>query len=128
MGVLNASAIKKQLNDWKLLPEPERLTELYFNNSSNLPMTYTPNQSQSFSFTVHNVEYRNMTYYYTISVGSSQSSSTPLQRGSFYLAQNQYKNIPVSLMVPDLGSRIQIIVTLTNPSESIDYWVVRSSL
>ena len=127
MGVLNASAIKKQLNDWKLLPEPERLTELYFNNSSNLPTTYTPNQSQSFSFSVHNLEYRNMSYYYTISVGSGQSSSTPLQRGSFYLAQNHYKKIPVSLAMPDLGSRTKVIVSLTNPNESIDYWVTRAS-
>jgi hypothetical protein len=121
--VIFQSAIDRRLYDWKLLPEPQRLTELYFNNSAHLPATYVTGTTQVFSFTVHNLEYNNMTYNYSVSSRSSNYTTTDLVSGSFYLRANLYKDIRINLTMPDLGPRGQILVSLSSPKESIDYWV-----
>lgn len=123
-GVADAHGIKDQLNSWKLLPEPERLTELYFTKPNKLPTTYNTTTNQSFGFTVHNLEYRNTDYLYQVEEQSTDGSQAAiLNQGSFWLKQNQYKNIsePVSLL--DFGSRVKISIDLTNVNETIDYWL-----
>lgn len=121
-------SIKRQMNAWKLLPEPEKLTELYFTHPNNLPSTYNPGQSQTVSFTVHNLEYQKMNYKYEIIEEADNSSQSQLlASGSFNLKQDQY-NYPSFDVVPaDLGQRVQIEIKLSNVSESIDYWVVKGN-
>jgi uncharacterized membrane protein len=127
-GVADAHGIKNQLNSWKLLPQPERLTELYYVNPNSLPSTYTPGVNQKFGFTVHNVEYRNTDYTYQIEEENQAGSQTvTLQQGSFWLSQNQYKTIDENVNLSDLGPRVQIVVNLSNVNESIDYWANRSN-
>jgi hypothetical protein len=125
-GVIFRHPIKNQLNSWKLLPEPEKLTELYFNNSSTLPSTYIPGVPQLISFTVHNLEYQNWTYHYSVTAISSSNTITSISSGTFKLSQNQYKSVPVDVAIPDLGSKVEVDVTLSAPNQSIDYLVNRS--
>ena len=123
---LKAPQIKNQLNAWKLLPQPEKLTELYYANSTQLPTTYTPNQPQSFKFTTHNLEYQDLTYHYSVTAQADGSqTTTPISTGSFNLNQNQSTTTPITVTLPDLGPRVKVTVTLTTTNESIDYWVVR---
>jgi hypothetical protein len=127
-GVADAHGIKDQLNSWKLLPQPERLTELYYVNPNNLPSTYTPGVNQSFDFTVHNLEYRNTDYTYQVEEQSSDGSQTAtLTQGSFWLNQNDYKTVSENINISNMGTRVKVIVNLTNVNESIDYWVNRSA-
>jgi len=129
IGVSQAHAIKNQLNDWKLLPQPEKLTELYFDNSSNIPTTYTSGVTQNFSFMVHNIEYRSENYKYIVIEQSSDYTSTQtLTIGSFNLAQNQVKSTKVYITPVDLGSKVNISVKLVNFNESIDYWVSKKDI
>jgi hypothetical protein len=122
--VPNAHAIDRQLRDWKLLPEPERLTELYFTAPNNLPNSYSPGESQTVNFTVHNLEYQTTAYHYLIIEQSQDGSqSQTLAGGSFTLAQNQYDRPSVKIFLPNLGSRVKVEIELTNVHESIDYWV-----
>ncbi|HEV2412373.1 MAG TPA: hypothetical protein VGS28_01045 [Candidatus Saccharimonadales bacterium] len=125
-GVLDREHIRNQLNDWKLLPQPERLTELYFSNPNSLPSTYKANQTQNIAFTTHNLEYHREDYHYTITETGADHKSSVLGSGAFELAQNQYehKSQPVSLT--DLGSRVQVTISLTNFNESVDYLLNRS--
>ncbi len=119
--------LTNQLHSWKLLPEPERLTELYFAHPGSLPSTYVPGQQQTVSFTVHNLEYRRENYSYKI-IEENQSGSVQvtLTGGSFVLTQNKYTNINRGIDVVDIASRVKIEVKLQSVNESIDYWLNRS--
>ena len=124
LGLVFHQPIKNQLNSWKLLPEPERLTELYFTKPNNLPSTYTPGQSQTVSFTVHNLEYRTTAYPYQISEqNQADTQSQTLAQGQFTLKQNAYEHAVSTIVLPDLGSRVKVVINLPNLAESIDYWV-----
>ena len=129
IGIVAAQPIKSQLNAWKLLPQPERLTELYFNNSAHLPARYTPGQPQTLSFTVHNLEYRTMSYPYTVTATPDGSqTATPLASGTLKnLSQNQAIATPLNFTLPDLGPRVKVSINLPSVNESIDYWVVRTA-
>lgn len=137
LAVLGAPVIYRQLNDWKLLPQPERLTELYYQNHTTLPASFTPGSPQMFSFTAHNLEYRDTNYRYSVTAQPADSTqSVPLASGSFRLPQNAYKTSQVTFVpsenMAQAGTtpnpRVQIITTLYKDgrqfgSESIHYWV-----
>ena len=128
IGTLEAPSIKNQLGAWKLLPQPERLTELFYANSTALPTTYTPHQPQSFSFTTHNLEYQDITYQYTVTAQAEGSLTTmPISSGSFNLDQDQSATTPITITLPDLGPRAKVSVNLLNVNESIDYWVRKTT-
>lgn len=123
--MFNASAIKQQLYIWKLLPEPEHVTELYFTHPNNLPISYVPGQSQVVNFTVHNLEYNTSTYTFKIyEVSSTSSQNKLLASGIFLLHQNQSKLSSINIVPVNLGSRVKG-VSLNNVNEAIDYWVDR---
>lgn len=125
----NVGAIHRQLNDWKLLPRQERLTELYFTHPNNLPATYTPGQPQTVSFTVHNLEYRTVVYHYEIiERGQTSDKSQTLATGSFTLGQNQYKRPAVTIDTVNLGTKAKISVDLKTVNESIDYHFTKEGL
>jgi hypothetical protein len=104
------------------LPEPERLTELYFTQPNSLPASYKPGQPQTVNFTVHNLEYRTTAYnYQVIEQTQNGATSQTLTSGSFTLGQNQYKSPVLDIIPTDLGSHVKISVKLVSQNESIDY-------
>lgn len=116
------------MHSWKLLPEPERLTELYFTHPNSLPTSYVPGQTQTVSFTVHNLEYATTDYHYAVTeTNQDGSQSQTLASGSFTVPQNGYKNAAVNISTADLGSHVKLEVDLKNVNESIDYLVARSA-
>jgi hypothetical protein len=120
--------VKDQLNAWKLLPQPEKITELYFTKPNNLPTSYSSNQTEVTMFTVHNSEYRTVRYSYKIIEQSVNSKKTvQLAQGEFTLFQNQYKRLDSMTRPADLGNNAEIKVELLNVNESVDYFVARSN-
>jgi uncharacterized membrane protein len=114
--------VDHQMRRWKLLPEPERLTELYFTHPNNLPTNYTPGQPLPVAFTVHNLEYRTTTYHYQITEQAQDgSTSQTLTTGTFTLPQNQYKPTALNISLIDLGQHVKVLVMLEGQNESIDY-------
>jgi hypothetical protein len=127
LGLCFHQQIKNQLNAWKLLPQPERLTELYFTEPNSLPTTYAPGQPQTVRFTTHNIEYQTETYSYRIIEQSQNGSQTQLlSSGQFTLQQGQYQGQNVGITPADLGTRAEIIIELPTVNENISYWVNRS--
>jgi uncharacterized membrane protein len=125
--IICAPSIKRQLNDWKLLPQPERLTELYFTHPNNLPSTFTAGQTQKVDFTVHNLEYRTTDYHYIVSEQSQAGGAVDtLTTGSFMLLQGQYKSPVLDIPLADMGSKVKISIDLSGQNESIDYLLSRS--
>lgn len=129
IAVLNTAAITRQLNAWKLLPQPERLTELYYENHTKLPVKYLPDTPQNFSFTVHNLEYETTIYTYLITQESEDGQQRrQLTDGSFALHHDTFRTTAVTIAPVDLGPRVKIITTIThrsaqNNQEAIHYWV-----
>jgi len=121
------TAIDRQMRSWKLLPEPEHLTELYFTHTNNLPSNYTPGQTQIVSFTVHNLEYQRTTYHYQIiEQNQNSNASQTLTSGSFTLAQNAYRKQAVNIVTTDMGSHAKVEVELMNVNESIENLLERN--
>ncbi len=119
---VNRAAINNELVNLYLLPRPEKLTELYFNNNANLPSSATSNQVISFEFVIHNLETTDYQYIYNVSVIANGTRHT-VDRGNVLVKDNQYyiKNEKFKLM-NSLG-RQEVVVELTNKQLSIDFWV-----
>ena len=129
VSINSLPAVKRQLNSWKLLPQPETLTELYFTNPTQLPTTYTPGLAQSLNFTVHNLEYKNITYSYVINeVDVEGNVVQPLTNSIFTLGHDQYKVESILITPIDLGQKIKISVDLLNMDQSIDYLLSKAAL
>jgi hypothetical protein len=123
---LNAHAIADQLHSWKVLPEPEHLTELYFTGSVKLPVFYMAGGAQAIAFTTHNLEFKTTTYHYVVVEQSIDGTKTnTLLSGSFTLKQGQYYTITKYVNLADLGPRIKVTAELTNTHESIDFLITR---
>lgn len=119
--------IINQMHAWKLLPQPEKLTELYFNNPNSLPTTYSPNETQNVDFTVHNLEYQTIKYTYTINESAKVGQTgTILKTGTFTLNQNQYQKESDIISILPISNRVNISINLTSQNEDIDYWLTKS--
>jgi hypothetical protein len=118
----NKVSIHDELITLDLLPKPEKLTELYFNDSANLPASAKSNQAISFTFVIHNLETTNYQYVYEVSVNANganhivDSESVLVKDNQYYIKRESFKLINVS------GSQ-KIVVNLINKHQSIDFWV-----
>jgi hypothetical protein len=118
--------IANQMRSWHVLPEPERLTELYFTAPNNLPTTYVAGGPQTVSFTVHNLEAKDMTYRYAVTeTGDTASQPADLATGSFSLRSSGYNALNLTVTPIDMGPHATITVKLLNTNEVITYQVRR---
>lgn len=136
MAFANQAAIAKQLDDWQVLPQPQRLSELYFVGSTHLPAAVRVGVAQKLAFTVHNREHQPTTYRYKLMVISAGGSTTQsLGSGTLTLAHDQSQTINQTFHVPPIGSQVAIKVELeyegltpgakmpSTKNQSIHYWV-----
>lgn len=101
--------------------KPETFTELYFENHTQLPDKVTRLQKYSFSFTIHNLEYQDMEYPYTVYL-QRDNEKTILTHGSVSLKQDESKTIE-NTIGPFKNLRTKIVVELTNKNQIISYWL-----
>lgn len=128
LALIFSPNINKQLHAWRVLPESERLTELYFTNNTKLPTTYRPGSNQIIAFTVHNLEYRTNKYTYKITQTSQDGATTILlATGTFSLSDSKYRALMSTVNVRDLGNRSKISVELNN-NEFISYWIEKTGV
>jgi hypothetical protein len=119
---LNRVSIDNELAALDLIPKPEKLTELYFNDSANLPSSATSNQVISFAFVIHNLETTDYQYVYEVSVNVNGTrhivdSGKVLVKNDHYYVKNEKFNLMNS------PGRQEVVVELTNKHQSIDFWV-----
>lgn len=127
LGIVKYPAIDAQLRDWKVLPESEGTTELYFENHLKLPTQYTPGKEQTVRFSTHNVERKRISYSYTINAFSEDANTrVELGRGTFTLEHDKTNTVTAVVSLPDLGPRSKVVITLTNTNQAISYWVKRA--
>jgi uncharacterized membrane protein len=102
--------------------KPETFTELYFEDHINLPNKIEIGKAQAFKFTIHNLEYRNMTYKYEIQAIDEKGDRT-LVSGSATLSQDEYRTISTSYKIATASGRMKIQVVLLDLKQLIDFWM-----
>ena len=103
----------------------EPLSEVYFENHTQLPTIVFLNRTYNYTFSVHNLEYREMNYTYNITADYLGISSI-LDQGSFSLADNETRTISEYFNFGGSFQRAKIIVYVTKDTgEVIDihFWV-----
>lgn len=104
--------------------QPERYTELYFNDPTTLPSTVARGTKLSVGFSAHNVEARGMNYTYTISYITNKGAVLATEQGGFRLSNGSSKTITNDITIPKTYSgAAEIQVELTNINQSIHFWV-----
>jgi len=119
---LNKASIYNELVNLDLIPKPEKLTELYFNDNANLPGSATSNQVISFAFVIHNLETTDYQYVYEVSMNIN-SIRHIVDSGKVLVKNNQYyvKNEKFNLM--NSPGRQEVVVELIHLHQSIDFWI-----
>jgi hypothetical protein len=119
---LNREFVHNELIALDLLPKPETMTELYFDNNANLPGTVTNNQAISFSFVIHNLEMTDYQYVYRVFVEANRTKRI-IDSGHVLVKNNQYYVKNEKFNLTQASGRQEVVVELTNKQQSIDFWI-----
>jgi hypothetical protein len=122
---LNQASINNELVTLDLIPRPEKLTELYFNNNAHLPSFATRNQAIRFAFVIHNLETIDYRYVYDVSVRANGTRHN-VDSGNVLVKDNQYYVKNERLQLINSPGNQNIVVELTNKRQSIDFWAESS--
>ena len=130
------SILARQMDEWRLLPRLEHVTELYFTDYRQLPASVLPGARQTVAFTVRNLEHRTTGYHYKlIAMSEDEKTERPLGTGGFTLAHDDTSKVKRTVTLPALGERIAVKVSLEymgitsggsasgTKKQSIHYWV-----
>ena len=117
---LNRASIHNELVTLNLIPKPEPLTELYFDDHKHLPKSAKSNEVISFAFVIHNLEATDYQYVYSVSVNANGTRHI-VDSGKVLVKDNQYfvKNEQIHLL--NAPGMQEVIVELTNKRQSIDF-------
>jgi hypothetical protein len=110
-----------ELNHLKLIPEPERFTELYFENASSLPQQTVAGKPIIFSFTVHNLEGATTTYPYRVYFQYPDGHQTLFRQATLTLVDTAFATINISHTFLGSDERGMVVVELTSLDQSIDF-------
>lgn len=109
--IVNQAAIMRQLDDWQILPQPARFSELYFTDERQLPPTLKVGSLQKMTFTINNLEHRTTSYNYKIVAVSAQDGTEQLLgEGAFTLDHGHSQIANQMVLVPALGDRLAMKV------------------
>jgi hypothetical protein len=104
--------------------QPERYTELYFSNPAKLPTDIPHSDMLPVGFTVHNVEARNTSYIYEVSLLTPTGQTLVQKQQNLNLKSLDSKTLVTQLPIPaEYRGRGEVQVTLRNLNQSIHFWV-----
>lgn len=102
----------------------EPLTEVFFENHTLLRDNIFPGQQYNFTFTVHNLEYREMNYGYNVTA-YYVNQSVQIKSGELDLNDNESASMYVNYSLPKGFSRAKVeVLVWRNETDSIDihFW------
>jgi len=134
--LVSQNALAHQLDNWKLLPHKQSLSELYFTEHKQLAAVSNTNNPIALSFTVRNREVRTTAYTFTITGKNARSGATyQFGGGAFSVDSKQAHVEQQQLAMPNEDGRIVLTVTIsykttdyghtTTQTQSIYHWVTR---
>lgn len=101
--------------------KPETFTEMWFEDHINLPKTIVKYKTYSFTFTLHNVEFKNMNYRYEVYVQRG-NVIVPIEEGNLNIRADETKSKTVEFG-PLKSLRSKIVVNLKGKNQQIDFWM-----
>jgi hypothetical protein len=119
-------AIYAQLDSWKLIPRPERFTELYFNNHTNLPKQISNGEKISFSFVIHNLEGKSWQYPYSVFFISQDGQITNIEEATVTLSDGEYKTIEETYTSALADNNGEIFVELQQPKQELHFSILNT--
>jgi hypothetical protein len=100
---------------------PERVTELYFTEPAALPAAYETGQPVQFSFTVRNLEHRDMRYRYQLAAGDTYESAD----GVMEVKDGASAVMAMVLPASDYGAQPVVTVRLPDQGQAIHFRMAR---
>ena len=105
----------------KLLPLPERFTELYFTNSLLLPKEAVTGEPITFSFTIHNLEGATISYPYSVYFVDAAGNKTVFKSSTIVVADGETVSSTISYAFLPSNLKGTVIVDLTQLNQKIDF-------
>lgn len=102
--------------------EPSTFMELYFEDHLSLPNKIVLFKENSFEFTIHNLENKDMEYPYEVYIdidGEKQIICTD----SILIKDNEYETIAVDFTITIPIKRSKVVVNLIDENEQIYFWI-----
>jgi hypothetical protein len=103
--------------------KPETFTELYLENHLTLPKETIIKKAETFSFTIHNLEYKTMTYPYEVYIQDTAGRKEVLIKDIVKLKHDEKKTIPVYYELLQPIKRAKVVVNLTAKQQEIHFWI-----
>lgn len=113
-------AIFNKMDDLKLIPQPEKFTELYFEKYADLPNSISTNTPVSFSFTIHNLEGQDMNYPYNMYI-KDDFGTTTVKSSSVLIKNQEYKTITESYKFKSVNSQKTLFVELPSKHQELHF-------
>jgi hypothetical protein len=102
--------------------KPQTLTELYFENHLSLPDEVTLFEKSKFEFTIHNLENKDVEYFYEVYINANGEKQIILMNSDL-IKNSEYKTISVDFIIKVPVQRYQVVVNLINENQQIFFWV-----
>ena len=116
-----SSTVNMILSKLNLIPKQEEFTELYFDDYSKLPTQSVAGQDISFSFTIHNLEGKDVTYPYRVYFEYPSGYKYVIKAGQVTASNKESKTILVSHRFGISNLYGKVVVSLDNIDESIHF-------
>lgn len=115
-------AINNEASVLKLIPTPERFTELYFADPATIPTSTTEGKIMSFAFTVNNLEGVTVTYPYASYFEYPNGVRVVFASGTITLADGASTTIKVAHMLKTSNLVGKVVVDLPSLNDQqIDF-------
>jgi hypothetical protein len=119
--------IYRQLNNLKLIPTSEHFTELYFENSTTLPKKIPDGRIVYFSFTIHNLEGKNVDYHYSVYLQDELGHIVTIDNRTQSLKDNESKTILESYRFDSVNHpKETIFVSLPELNQDIHFSLINA--
>lgn len=102
--------------------EPEKLTELYFEDHQSLPNRVILFKENSFKFTIHNLENKDMEYPYEVYIDINGEKQI-IDESSVLIKNNEYETITVDYTITIPVQRAKVVVNLIGKNQQIHFWI-----
>jgi hypothetical protein len=122
VGLLQTSPGHALLRDTGLFEVPTSYTELAFTTPAGLPdQLASEHASIEVSFGIHNVSASARTYRWSIALVRSDKSQVKAS-GVVNAPAHGHATVGRTVATVCAGGRLQVVVRLASPAESIDFW------
>lgn len=102
--------------------KPETFTELYFEDQLSLPDKIVLHRENSFKFTIHNLENKDMNYIYEVYININGEEQL-IDKNSVLIKDNEYKTFKENFTITVPTQRVKVVVNLFNRNQEIHFWM-----